>query len=185
MADGYSNEQWWAYAQEAEAWRVEHPQPIEAAFIGDSRPRESVCWYDAVAFCHWLSDKTGLTITLPTVQQWQRAAQGDDQRRFPWGDDLDTNLGNTLESKIRKTSSVTLYPQGAGPFGTFDMAGNVWEWCLNRCDGKPMLLTDKAARALRGGSYNCSLTLSGVTFEVNLNPRFYYATIGFRVMAQV
>lgn len=180
MVDGFHNEQWWDYSPEAQKWRLEHGQPVQPNFSGDDHPCENVCWYVAVAFCRWLSEKTGLTITLPTVQQWQRTAQGDDQRPFPWGNDLDTGFSNTRESNLQMTSPVTQYPQGAGPYGAFDLSGNVWEWCLNRSDGKEIPLSDKAERAVRGGSFGSPSVHSRVTFQCDLKPRFYYATIGFR-----
>ncbi|MCE7891253.1 MAG: formylglycine-generating enzyme family protein, partial [Sorangiineae bacterium PRO1] len=44
-----------------------------------------ISWYEAMAFCTWLSKKAGENILLPTEPQWQRAAQGDDGRLYPWG----------------------------------------------------------------------------------------------------
>jgi formylglycine-generating enzyme required for sulfatase activity len=87
-------------------------------------------WQEAMRFCSWLSEKTGYLVTLPTDAQWQRAAQGDDNRKYPWGNEWDTNCCNSEASKIGHTTPVTQYPQGASPFGVMDMAGNVFEWCL-------------------------------------------------------
>jgi formylglycine-generating enzyme required for sulfatase activity len=101
----------------------------EIVFPGDDLPRSNVSWYDVVAFCRWLSNKLGYTVTLPTEQQWQRAAQGDDEREYPWGDDFDHSRCNIAS---KSTTPVTQYPNGASPFGVMDMAGNVAEWCLTK-----------------------------------------------------
>ncbi|GIL12113.1 MAG: hypothetical protein BroJett038_08330 [Chloroflexota bacterium] len=144
--DGYADPQWWDYSDDAKAWREKNATPEAPAFggVGD-HPRVNVTWYEAAAFCRWLNSKVptpnpspfdgegrrgGDIITLPTEQQWQRAAQGDDGRAYPWGSDFDAKSCNIDESGIGKTTPVTAYPNGASPFGVMDMAGNVWEWCL-------------------------------------------------------
>lgn len=84
--DGYRETRWWDYSSEAKAWRAQNVQPEKSSFDGSDCPRTDVNWYEAVAFCRWLDARTGGTsITLPTEQQWQRAAQGDDGRVYPWG----------------------------------------------------------------------------------------------------
>ncbi len=87
-------------------------------------------WQEAMLFCQWLSGKVAYLITLPTDAQWQRAAQGDDERRYPWGDEWDASRCNTGESHIGNTTPVTQYPHGASPYGVMDMVGNVFQWCL-------------------------------------------------------
>ncbi|MCL4256508.1 MAG: formylglycine-generating enzyme family protein, partial [Anaerolineae bacterium] len=83
--DGYTETKWWDYSAEAQAWRQDRPQPEPTAFKGNELPRTKVSWYNTVAFCLWLSSRTGQKIMLPTEQQWQRAAQGDEGREYPWG----------------------------------------------------------------------------------------------------
>ena len=99
-----------------------------------SLPRENVNWYEAMAFANWLGAQLRMTITLPTVAQWQRAAKGDDDRYFPWGDDYDEDRCNTVETGLKQTTPVDRYRKGASPYGVYDMAGNVWEWTLNSAD---------------------------------------------------
>ena len=79
----------------------------------------------------WLSSKAGLAISLPTEPQWQRAAQGGDGREYPWGNGFDSSRCNTSESGINHTTPVNQYPSGTSSYGVYDMAGNVWEWCLS------------------------------------------------------
>ncbi|TES92891.1 MAG: hypothetical protein E3J87_03715 [Candidatus Cloacimonadota bacterium] len=93
------------------------------------RPVIWVSWNDTKAFCDWLSARTGENIHLPTEAQWEKAARGTDQRRFPWGDrSPDSSLANYGENNM-KTMPVGSYPLGVSPYGIHDMAGNVHEWC--------------------------------------------------------
>jgi formylglycine-generating enzyme required for sulfatase activity len=94
-----------------------------------NRPVINVSWTEAAAYCEWLSQKTGLKFKLPTEAQWEKAARGNDQRKYPWGIQYpDKNLAN-FSRNIGKTTPVGSYPAGASPYGLLDMAGNVWEWC--------------------------------------------------------
>ncbi|MBZ0286731.1 MAG: SUMF1/EgtB/PvdO family nonheme iron enzyme, partial [Anaerolineae bacterium] len=84
---GYANSSWWQFSPEAYTWRLKHPTPPPSRFKGDERPREMISWYDALAFCNWLSAHLGARITLPTAAQWQHALQGNNPERiYPWGE---------------------------------------------------------------------------------------------------
>jgi len=174
---GYKNDQWW------QGLAKRYAMPAEPAWATEDYPRESVSWYEAIAFCRWLSSKLGQTVTLPTEMQWQRAAQGDDGREYPWGNGFDRAKCNTAESGIGQTTPVDRYPNGQSPFGVFDMAGNVWEWCLNEYSNP--LTTDISGtmdRVLRGGSWHGYLNVARTAY------RYYFglpddegSIFGFRV----
>jgi formylglycine-generating enzyme required for sulfatase activity len=122
-----TNAQYDVYVQETGrvpklAYYDEQQQPLH--------PVVYLLWHEAMAFCDWLSQKVGFLITLPTDAQWQRAAQGDDDRLYPWGNNWDPSRCNTQDSRLHTTTPVTQYPQGASPYGVMDMVGNVCEWCL-------------------------------------------------------
>jgi len=129
-----------------------------AKWNGDDYPVVGMTWYEAVAFCEWLSNKTGEKIMLPSDAMWQRAAQGDDERKFPWGNVWDASLcNNNVDKKgIGKTTPVRDYEDKyTHPYGLVDMAGNVREWCLttyktgeNRTTGD-----NNDWRVLMGGSW--------------------------------
>ncbi len=177
---GFGNPKWWEFSSFARAWRMENLEPVPSQFTGDERPRENVTWYEAMAFCNWLSSKIGVRITLPTRQQWQRAAKGSDNRLYPWGNDFDPNRCNTRESKIRQSTAVMRYDKGVSLFGAYDMAGNVWEWCLNGnyddCD-----ISTNGSRAVQGGSYISASERVQNDFHYVLSPEYHYGSIGFRL----
>jgi formylglycine-generating enzyme required for sulfatase activity len=180
--DGYRKLHWWEFSKEAKKWRKENPQPAETRFRGDDLPRTIVCWYDAVAFCQWLSHTTGQAIALPAEQQWQRAAQGDDGRKYPWGDEFDASRCNIQGSGIEEPTPVTQYPNGASPYGVMDMSGNVWEWCLTAWRTDNSDLRGNSGRVLRGGSWNVFRY-----FARSLNRDWFFpytrlGDIGFRVV---
>jgi len=94
---------------------------------------------DARAYARWAGKR------LPSELEWQRAAQGDDGRKWPWGNEFDPSRCN---GSGKGTTPATAYPQGRSPFGCYDMAGNVWEWTESeRSDGHTRFCI------IRGGSY--------------------------------
>jgi toxoflavin biosynthesis protein ToxD len=100
---------------------------------------------DAEAFCAWLSERLGRRVRLPTGDEWEAAARGGDGRPYPWGEMFDPERCACAESGWGWTVPVDAHPAGAGPFGTEQQAGNVWEWVSDRgADGWG---------AVRGGSY--------------------------------
>lgn len=181
--DGYRNLDWWNFLPAACEWRQANPQPRGSNFKGDERPRESINWYEAVAFSNWLSNRLEMDIRLPTLIQRRRAIQGDDERIYPWGDQFDRSRCNTREHQLKQTTFVTRFPNGISPFGAYDLAGNVWEWCL---DGKQDSqdnpdYPDEALRVVHGGSFVSPHTRCQVSSFYHLQPRTYYASIGFRI----
>jgi formylglycine-generating enzyme required for sulfatase activity len=164
--DGYCDPQWWNFSGQAMIWRTtlgKGDKPLAPQFAGDDLPRTNVAWYDAIAYCRWLSFRSGETITLPTEAEWQWAAQGSDGRQYTWGMMFDETCCNYVEvSDTRRfaLTPVTHYPQGASPFGVMDMCGNAWEWTLSgfRTPGGSLYseVTDDIAqnvwRVARGGS---------------------------------
>ncbi|NIM79032.1 MAG: SUMF1/EgtB/PvdO family nonheme iron enzyme [Candidatus Aminicenantes bacterium] len=108
-------------------------KPGDNGWGRENRPVINVTWGDASAFCNWLTRKTGKNIHLPTEAQWEKAARGIDQRRYPWGNSPKTCM------KANYNCSSTTYvvgttTKGDSPFGVSDMAGNVAEWCLDVYD---------------------------------------------------
>lgn len=163
-AGGYTEKKWWTKAgwdyRQKEKW-AEPRYWGDKKFNGAEQPVVGVSWYEAVAYCRWLSDQTGQKIMLPTEQQWQYAAQGDDGREYPWGNEWDSSrcrnsVGGSWGS-AGNTSPVTQYEgkgKGDSPFGVVDLAGNVWEWCLTEYESGSNESDGTNVRVLRGGSWD-------------------------------
>ncbi|MEM9950582.1 MAG: SUMF1/EgtB/PvdO family nonheme iron enzyme [Chloroflexota bacterium] len=181
--NGYHNPQWWQFSDEAMTWFEQQDELIDPIFREATVPRAEVCWFEAIAFCRWLG-KTGRSphrITLPTEAQWQRAAQGDDNRLYPWGNDYAKNRCNTLRSGLNRTTPVTTYPGGVSPYNVFDMCGNVSEWCLNDYTMFSSDISGNAPRVLRGGAYDSGRSFAQVIVRNYANPDYQSQTIGFRL----
>jgi formylglycine-generating enzyme required for sulfatase activity len=183
--DGYKNLVWWQSSLEVRRWHADHPIAIAAPPGKPTLPRTYVCWYEATAFCQWLSYKTGWTIKLPTEQQWQRSAQGDSGWRFPWGPRFDATLCNTKETDAKGSTPVTQYPKSASPYGVIDLLGNVWEWCSNgHASGEITDVTVDILRVVRGGSFMSPKKRTNINFHYFLNPLYRYQSIGFRIVCE-
>ncbi len=180
--DGYRETKWWDYSPDAKRWRSENLIVKDTVFEGDDLPRTRVTWYEAVAFCRWLGEQIGERIILPTEQQWQRAAQGDDGREYPWSNKFDKSLCNTDESGVKQTTPVTQYPGGASPYGVMDMSGNVVEWCLNEYHSpEKVQLSGERLRVLRGGSFMLGSYFARCAFRYPNAQIIAYPGGGFRV----
>lgn len=162
--DGWDDTKWWDFSPDAAFWRKAHRRPAPLEHDDPTVPRTFVPWYDALAFCNWLTSRVSanlgdshikIKITLPTEQQWQRAARGDNNAwEYPWGPEFDKDLCNTPHSRNRQPTPVNKYPRGASPYGVFDMSGNVWEWCLTEWITDSTDLTGERKRVVRGGSWD-------------------------------
>lgn len=180
--NGYRNHQWW------QGLSIRQAAPGEQALKFGNFPRENVSWYDAVAFCRWLSACLSYEIRLPTDAEWEKAARGTDGRQYPWGKWYLPGYANTNEqlnengSFLMQTSTVGIYPQGASPFGALDMSGNVWEWCASLSDDPDSTMLDEmGARILRGGSWFNSPESAATFFRAPGDPDGRTPLVGFRV----
>jgi formylglycine-generating enzyme required for sulfatase activity len=165
----------------------------------ENHPVVNVTWYDTLAYCHWLSEATGKSITLPSEAEWEKAGRGtQDRRAYPWGDKWDEAKCNTEELGLETTTPVGIFPEGSSPYGCLDMTGNVWEWTaslwgenLSRPDfGYPYDPTDGREdldagdlirRVLRGGSFVFSGSVARYGLRFRCSPSESWYDLGFRV----
>jgi formylglycine-generating enzyme required for sulfatase activity len=148
-----------------------------------------VSWYEALAYCRWLSEKSGKPYRLPTEAEWEKAARGTDGRRYPWGDAWDASLCNNKESGPGKTTPVGEYPEGESPYGVEELVGQVWEWCRTKYSSSYPYQPDDGredeegsdTRILRGGSWYDSDPAGVCRCGYRCgDPRFWNDSGGFR-----
>jgi len=179
--DGYANAQWWD-GLHSDGLVQQRKGPGEQRFRFTNYPRENVSWYDAMAFCRWLSAMFGDQVCLPTEQQWEKAARGTDGRAFPYGNEFDPTKCNSGNSGIGQTSAVGAFPGGASPYGAMDMSGDVWEWTLTEFyNGSDANISSCDRRVLRGGTWGNNAAFARAAYRNDLKPSHREVSVGFRV----
>lgn len=124
------------------------------AFAGDNRPRDSVTWYEATAFC------AGRGGRLATEMEWEYAARGTANRVYPWGNAFEANNLWFDANSSYQTADVGTHPTGASWVGAEDLSGNLWEWTSSVYRFYPYSAADgrespdePLPRVVRGGSW--------------------------------
>lgn len=158
-----------------------------------SHPRQpvvAVSWFDAVAYCDWLSSVTGSRYRLPTEAEWERAARGGlDGMAFPWGNDPPDSRPAYHSRWQTGPEPVRQSPPNA--FGLFEMCENVHEWCSDwyspdyyaiSPDRNPQGPDQGARKASRGGSWRHQIRIARCSARSSIPPEFKYADYGFRVV---
>ncbi|MCO5213330.1 MAG: SUMF1/EgtB/PvdO family nonheme iron enzyme [Caldilinea sp.] len=193
-AGGYNRTQpWWTeeLAQGMMRFRSKWPDGPAAAdddrFNHDTQPVVAVSWYEAMAYCAWLTArlrKAGRldaqhAVRLPTVGEWVWAAAGAARRTYAWGETFDPACANTGESGLEQSTPVHMYPQGATPAAAghepiWDLCGNVWEWTVTKSGTAEWLW-------LKGGSWYEPGDKVTTAARAGYDPRFRDYR-GFRVV---
>jgi formylglycine-generating enzyme required for sulfatase activity len=180
-----------AYARFLATGRAEAPPWwSDPAFWAPEQPVVGVSWFDAMAYCSWLSRTVGGRWRLPTEAEWERAARGGlASAATAWGPALPP--GEVPEGPLNGPWRVGQgTPNG---YGLFDMATIVHEWCLDwyRADSyragpvrNPRGPAEGERRASRGGSWRHRVRWSSPAGRSSLLPSMRYADYGFRVMRE-
>jgi len=184
---GYAQGRWW----DGLGKRIK--RPMDPPWGEPNRSRDTVSWYEAAAFCGWLSARLGYEVRLPSEYEWEKAARGTDGRVYPWGDAYQAGHANVDEKSSKagptylgQTVAVGLYPQGASPYGAQEMAGNLWEWCLNEYENEyehpdRAETSGQGLRALRGGSWGGNPEVARVFVRLRYVPVYRRDFVGFRL----
>ncbi|MBI4821684.1 MAG: SUMF1/EgtB/PvdO family nonheme iron enzyme [Deltaproteobacteria bacterium] len=155
-------------------------------FGGPDKPVVGVTWIDAKRFCEWIGRR------LPTEAEWEFAAKGSDNRKWPWKGPFDAKRANVRGEMdgFKFTSPVGSFKGGTSPFGAFDMSGNASEWVADFFDpmyyrtsketSDPTGPNDGRDRVVRGGSYSDTSYECRVAFRTGRSPTEVDSTVGFR-----
>jgi len=168
-----------------------HPLPAlwkDANFADPALPVVAVSWFDAVAFCDWLSRASGKHYRLPSEAEWERAARGGDEGRlYPWGDDPPQSLPDY--AKRWKTGPEAVARSAPNGFGLYDICQNVHEWCSDwyqpdyyaaSPERNPRGPEIGERRTSRGGSWRHHIKVTRCAARSSIPPGFQYADYGFR-----
>jgi hypothetical protein len=134
-------------------------------------PVIGVNYYEANIFSIWMR------LRLPTEKEWEKSARGCDGRDYPWGEASGyqsgyTNTGDFVEGKA---TPVDKFEPGVSPYGSYDMSGNVWEWCVQLYASRYT-----TQRIVRGGSWLNYLVHAKCKYRNSFDPSERYPSIGFR-----
>ncbi|MEQ1861716.1 MAG: SUMF1/EgtB/PvdO family nonheme iron enzyme [Chthoniobacteraceae bacterium] len=176
-----------------------------APWANDRHPVIHVTALEAERFCEWLSRLESRRYRLPTEAEWEYAARGLDGRSYPWGDNLDAghyaNFADAcctlpwrdprIDDGWAQSSPVGAYPKGASPFGIEDLAGNVFEWCLDyfepykgRDIQNPRSTRKTDRRIYRGGGWKSRASSLRATARAFNNPSYASNDVGFRIVCE-
>lgn len=161
----------------------------DEAFNNPAQPVVGVCWFEARAYCAWLSAQTGQPFRLPTEAEWEAAARGRVGRRYAYGDEFDATLCNAFETHVRRTTPVGVFPGGETPDGLIDLTGNTWDWTGSLFQPYPYLADDgredpagDARRVVRGGAWDSYQTVARAAARDFGAPGGRDGGVGFRLV---
>jgi formylglycine-generating enzyme len=171
-----------------------HPPPslwVDPTFNNPVQPVVAVSWFEAVAYCDWLSRTLGRQFRLPSEAEWERAARGGvEGEAFPWGNRAPEELPDYPSRWKSGPEPVGLY--APNPYGLYNLGDNVHEWCADWYDAAYYAVSPEqnpkgplsgSRRASRGGSWRHHIKVTRTSARSSIPPEFKYADYGFRVAA--
>jgi formylglycine-generating enzyme required for sulfatase activity len=157
-------------------------------YMHPTAPAVSVNWFDAVAYCYWLSSQWFMHFRLPSEAEWEFAARGGvEQQAYPWGPEP-----RSYPPERWQHGAEPVAQDGPNGYGLFDMCENVHEWCTDWYDARYYAVSpadnpcgpDHGTRkASRGGAWRHHVKCSRCAARSSIPPEFRYADYGFRVVA--
>ena len=169
-----------------------HPEPsgwTDPVFSDPTQPVAGVNWFDAIAYCGWLSKVHRKQYRLPSEAEWEKACRGNLE-------DSDYAWGNDAPSAIEYFGGEWAAPRPVGQwtpnsYGLFNMGDNVHEWCIDWYSGdyysasperNPTGPEEGTRRVSRGGSWRHQIKASRAAHRSSLPPHYRYTDYGFRIV---
>jgi len=172
-----------------------HPEPKEWSkpeFSNPDQPAVGMSWFDAIAYCEWLSPRLGELRRLPTEAEWERACRGGrDDEEYAWGNALPSSLAYF---QGEWTGPRPVHDGTPNAFGLFHIGDNVHEWCSDWFDpdyysrspeNDPAGPGSGTRRVSRGGSWRHLVKASRAAHRSSLPPQFRYTDYGFRLVSSL
>ena len=157
--------------------------PPPAPFHDPEQPVVGVSWFEAVAYCDWLSSVSGRRLRLPTEAEWECAARGGAEGlHYPWGDEFPLQDDTAGPRPVGR--------RAPNAYGLYDICENVHEWCSDwyapdyygvSPEKNPRGPNAGSRRVSRGGSWRHQIQFSRCAARSSIPPEYRYADYGFRV----
>jgi len=201
---GYREPRWWTalgWAQMAlHGWQAPRTWKRTAwRANGPGYPVTGITWYEAVAFTRWCAERLGCCVRLPSEAEWEKAARGEDGRRFPSGEALHSDVPAARGDANRVGPDPIGRNRGAtSPYGIEDLVGNVYAWTLSRWgpaegdlrfrypydkrDGRENLDSDDL-RVVRGGAWSFPIRNARCAYRGKDWPGDAFDNLGVRLIA--
>ncbi len=172
-----------------------YPEPKfwqETKFGHPKMPAVGPSWHDSMAFCAWIGELWNEPVGLPTEAQWERAARGDRDVLYPWGDMSPEEALPDYDQRWQDgPEPVDAYPS-LHPWGFLGLGENVHEWCADWFDAgyyavspvdNPQGPSEGRRRASRGGAWRHAVPVSTCTHRSSIPPDRRYNDYGFRLLS--
>ncbi|MFL5803318.1 MAG: SUMF1/EgtB/PvdO family nonheme iron enzyme, partial [Roseiflexaceae bacterium] len=200
--DGYDSARpWWQGARKRWLHTTSHTAPRdwpERKHL-PNHPIVGITWYEAQAFCQWLSqhrsyNPQGHTYRLPNEAEWEYAVRGAERRFYPWGMQAPDIVHANFGGRHHDTTPVGCFLAGATPEGIYDLAGNVWEWTSSVYRPYPYRVTNARDRSddvsgetftVRGGCWRSPAALLRASHRHYYPPSHYDRNLGFRLIREL
>lgn len=189
--DGYSRHQYWGEA--GSLWRTATRAVAPGRWVEQlqypNRPVVNITWYEAEAYCNWLSELLNACVRLPSEAEWEFVARGKEGKKFATPlNKIHPDYAN-YDGNVGTATPVGLYPPSSLDYEVYDLAGNVWEWCQDSwfgsyegipSNGKARETLAQSDKVRRGGSWKDSSLRCRSAFRSRRSPGYANVLVGFR-----